>query len=368
VRVVAAVPGAAAFGEVVVRDGGVVAVPGVRRRCGGAVVDASVVVAAIGGRAPEGMGTSSRTDSGRKAPYPAAARPITATAPAPASTSVFRRPDRGTVAVVGAGSPGCARCERMVRYSSAGHRVPGSGTGSSPATRNCRTSRGSGSVIAVQPTHRLPRRINPPIGRDRAHPHDEGVTDENGWLKLLAEKPGHSRWYVERFRKMARDGADLHGEARTIDAMAPRGARILDAGCGGGRVGGRLAALGHDVVGVDLDPELIAAAVADHPGPRWLAGDLSALDLPDRFDVIVSAGNVMTFVAPSTRVEILRRLRAHLAAGGRVVIGFGAGRGYAFDDFLADAATAGLTAELLLATWDLRPFTPDADFLVATFT
>jgi SAM-dependent methyltransferase len=191
------------------------------------------------------------------------------------------------------------------------------------------------------------------------------VADENGWRRLLAEKPGHSRWYIERFRTMARNGEDLAGEARLADAMAPRHARILDAGCGPGRVGGHLAAAGHEVVGVDLDPELIAAAEQDWPGPTWMVGDLSELDLPQRFDVIVSAGNVMTFAAPDTRVEILRRMGRHLTAGGRAVIGFGAGRGYAFADFLADAATAGLEPDLLLSTWDLRPYTPDADFLVA---
>ncbi|HET6529787.1 MAG TPA: class I SAM-dependent methyltransferase [Actinoplanes sp.] len=164
---------------------------------------------------------------------------------------------------------------------------------------------------------------------------------------------------------MARNGTDLAGEARLADAMAPRQAWILDAGCGPGRVGGHLAAAGHRVVGVDLDPELIAAAEQDWPGPRWMVGDLSELDLPQRFDVIVCAGNVMTFAAPGTRVEILRRMRRHLGDGGRAVIGFGAGRGYAFDDFLADAATAGLEPGLLLSTWDLRPLTPDADFLVA---
>jgi 2-polyprenyl-3-methyl-5-hydroxy-6-metoxy-1,4-benzoquinol methylase len=188
---------------------------------------------------------------------------------------------------------------------------------------------------------------------------------DNLWLRQIAANPGHSQWYIERFRTMARNGADLGGEARLIDAMVARGARILDAGCGAGRVGGLLAALGHDVTGVDLDPELIAAAEEDHPGPDWRVGDLAELDLPGRFDVIVCAGNVMTFAAPDTRGEILRRMRAHVGEQGRVVIGFGAGRGYAFDDFLADAAAAGLAPDVLLATWDLRPFGPGAEFLVA---
>ncbi|MFB9693663.1 class I SAM-dependent methyltransferase [Amorphoplanes digitatis] len=164
---------------------------------------------------------------------------------------------------------------------------------------------------------------------------------------------------------MAKEGVDLAGEARLIDAMVPRGSRILDAGCGAGRVGGALAVRGHDVTGVDLDPELIAAAEEDHPGPAWRTGDLAELDLPDRFDVIVCAGNVMTFAAPGTRTEILRRMRGHLADGGRAVIGFGAGRGYPFDEFLADAAAAGLAPDVLLSTWDLRPFSSSSDFIVA---
>ncbi|MGB5150207.1 MAG: class I SAM-dependent methyltransferase, partial [Mycobacterium sp.] len=140
--------------------------------------------------------------------------------------------------------------------------------------------------------------------------------------------------------------------------------------CGPGRVGGYLAAAGHDVVGVDVDPALIAAAEEDHPGPRWLVGDLAELDLParginDPFDLIVSAGNVMTFLAPSTRTQVLGRLRAHLATEGRAVIGFGAGREYEHGDFLDDATAAGLAPDLLVSSWDLRPFTEDADFLVA---
>lgn len=192
----------------------------------------------------------------------------------------------------------------------------------------------------------------------------------NQWLRMIEQNPGHSAWYIERFRSMAAAGQDLDGEARLVDAMAPRRARILDAGCGPGRVGGRLAALGHDIVGVDLDPALIVAAEADHPGPTWLVADLSELDLAARgiaggFDVEVCAGNVMTFLDPSTRRAVLERLAAHLAPQGRLVVGFGAGRGYEFDDFFADADAVGLHAELSLGTWDLRPFGPGSDFLVA---
>ena len=148
------------------------------------------------------------------------------------------------------------------------------------------------------------------------------------------------------------------------------GARILDAGCGPGRVGGRLFELGHDVVGVDIDRALIAAAEEDRPGPRWLVGDLASFDpgsagLECDFEVIVSAGNVMTFVEPASRHAVLSNLARMLAANGRLVIGFGADRGYSFDEFEADAAAAGLRTELKFGTWDLRPWSPASDFLVA---
>ncbi len=192
----------------------------------------------------------------------------------------------------------------------------------------------------------------------------------SSWVEIVARDPNHSSWYVERFRSMAAEGRDLAGEARFVDAMASPGAHILDAGCGPGRVGGELARRGHQVVGVDIDPVLIAAAEEDHPGPTWLVDDLAQLDLPARgiaqgFDVIVCAGNVMTFVDPDARRDVLASLRDHLGDDGRIAVGFGTGRGYDFDEFRADTAAVGLSTELELATWDLRPLAPDATFMVS---
>lgn len=190
------------------------------------------------------------------------------------------------------------------------------------------------------------------------------------WADMISANPNHSEFYIERFKQMEREGRDLHGEARLIDAMVERGARILDAGCGPGRVGGRLALLGHRVVGVDLDPVLIEEAKAVHPGATWLVGDLETLDLSSedsdpKFDIVVSTGNVLPFVREDGRRGAVSRM-AHLTAQeGRLVVGFGAGRGYAFDQFLMDASDAGMKADHLASTWDLRPFTDSSDFLVA---
>ncbi len=196
------------------------------------------------------------------------------------------------------------------------------------------------------------------------------MSEHPTWLQLTADDPGHSHAYVQRFRRLAEQGQDLVGEARLVDAMLQRESRVLDAGCGPGRVGAWLAGVGHEVVGVDIDPVLIAAAEQDHPGPHWIVDDLAELDLPARgisvpFDAVVCAGNVMAFVEPAARVEVLRRFRRHLRPDGRAAVGFGAGRGYAFDAFLDDAAAAGLAPDLLLSSWHLHPFTERSGFLVA---
>lgn len=182
-------------------------------------------------------------------------------------------------------------------------------------------------------------------------------------------KEGHSAWYVERFRTMAAEGADLGGEARLLDAMVPPGSRLLDAGCGPGRIGAVLHERGHTVVGVDVDPVLIAAAELDHPGPRWLVADLAELDLPamgepEPFAAAVLAGNVMVFLAPGTETDVLRRVAAHVVPDGPIVVGFHVNRELSLAAFDAAVAEAGVCIEHRFATWDLRAWHDGADFAV----
>jgi hypothetical protein len=76
----------------------------------------------------------------------------------------------------------------------------------------------------------------------------------------------------------------------------------------------------------------------------------------------------MTFLDPGTRQRVLGRLAAHLRVGGRIVIGFGSGRDYLFAEFFDDVEQVGLVADVLLSTWDLRPFTAESHFLVAVLS
>jgi SAM-dependent methyltransferase len=211
------------------------------------------------------------------------------------------------------------------------------------------------------PTERPSRTWDQPPHR----PPDPGTPR---WFTHFADD--HASWYVERFRAMAADGADLDGEARTVDALVEPGSRVLDAGCGQGRVGAALHARGHLVTGVDADARLIAAARATHPGPSWLVGDLADLDPAlgrdsEPFDAIVLAGNVMVFLAPGSEQRVLRELHRRLTPDGVLVAGFSTSADYGLAAFDRDAAAAGFTLEHRFATWTLRPWHDAADWAVS---
>ncbi|MDO9484757.1 MAG: class I SAM-dependent methyltransferase [Actinomycetota bacterium] len=188
--------------------------------------------------------------------------------------------------------------------------------------------------------------------------------------RWFTETPqSNSQRYVERFRHLAASGVDLDGEARLIDAMVGRHARILDAGCGSGRTAAALFSRGHVVVGVDIDATLVAAAREDYPGPKWVVADLVDFDLPahgyaEGFDIVVSAGNVLSYVEVGTEVQVLERLHAHLKPAGRAVIGFQIDR-YAIADFDRHVNLAGFVLEQRFATWDLQPWSASAEFAVS---
>lgn len=159
--------------------------------------------------------------------------------------------------------------------------------------------------------------------------------------------------YDERWRRMAEAGADPHGEADLVHSYRPT--TVLDAGCGTGRVAIELAGRGVTVVGVDLDRDMVAAAVTKAPSLDWIQADLADLDLAARFDVVVLAGNVVPYIAADRRAAAMAACVRHVAPGGRLVTGFQLADGW---PTLADLDTwcTGLELEDRFATWDRDPY------------
>lgn len=194
------------------------------------------------------------------------------------------------------------------------------------------------------------------------------------WAQVAGDDSGASDGarYQERFDALAASGQHVHGEADRVSALLPGGGRVLDAGCGTGRVGIELARRGFDVVGVDVDPGMLAHARDLAPELPWVQADLAALDahvhgLGAPFDLVVAAGNVVPLVAHGTEAEVVRRLAAVLVPGGLLVAGFGLDPAhlpipeapFGLSDYDTWCAAAGLELVDRFSTWDGDPFDDD---------
>jgi SAM-dependent methyltransferase len=171
------------------------------------------------------------------------------------------------------------------------------------------------------------------------------------------------REYQARFDALAAQGVDIHGEATLICSFEPR--TVLDAGCGTGRVAIELARHGIEVVGVDVDPSMIAEARRRAPGLEFLEADLASLDLARSFDLVILAGNVPLYSPEPSRDDLIRSCAAHVAEHGVMIAGFQLKRGYDLDDFDGSTMAAGMILEHRWSTWSREDFEEGSDYAVS---
>ena len=108
--------------------------------------------------------------------------------------------------------------------------------------------------------------------------------------------------------------------------------RVLDIGCGDGRITAKIAELVPDgsVLGIDSSAAMVAFAVErhpqeEHPNLSFQIGDARTLDFDGEFEIVVSFA-ALHWV--SDHVPVLRGIRDALKPGGRAFLTFG-GRGNA---------------------------------------
>lgn len=170
--------------------------------------------------------------------------------------------------------------------------------------------------------------------------------------------------YDARWDRLAEQGGQVHGEVDFLLGFGP--SEVLDAGCGTGRVAIELDRRGVVVVGVDGDPEMLDRARRRAPKLIWIEADLADLDLGRPFDVVVMAGNILPFVDPPSRPDVVAACSRHLRSGGHLVTGAGLQSGWpGVDEYDAWCAAVGLEAVERFASWDRHPWAPDARYAVS---
>lgn len=107
--------------------------------------------------------------------------------------------------------------------------------------------------------------------------------------------------------------------ADVVDVAGPtRGQDVLDVACGTGvvakAVADRLAGDGQ-VIGLDLNPAMLAVAARTRPGIEWRQGDAERLPFPDEaFDVVTCQAALMFFPSPVAALREMARVTRPLGA------------------------------------------------------
>ena len=132
----------------------------------------------------------------------------------------------------------------------------------------------------------------------------------------------HAVWY-DRFHPRKGYPAEVEQIRDVFDRCGPVGS-VLDLGCGTGRHLELLAAAGHEVVGVDRSPTMLARArtrlSAHQRNASFVEGDLLDLALGRTFDAVIVLFGLMSYqVSNDEALAVLGAAAAHLEPGGLVI-------------------------------------------------
>ena len=100
--------------------------------------------------------------------------------------------------------------------------------------------------------------------------------------------------------------------------------RVFEVACGGGRILAPLARAGHDVVGMDLNAEMMARIPKEAEG-RWVSGNVLTDDWGSGYDVVVVGANFLVNIETADDYKAAQRMILRKAAdsvheGGHVFV------------------------------------------------
>ena len=134
-------------------------------------------------------------------------------------------------------------------------------------------------------------------------------------------RPMYSPAWFDAFAPNTDSASSL--DVAAISRLCPRSefSRLLEIGCGTGRVTGPLASLGYDVIGLDISADALRLAERHAPGPKHVAMDQRDVGLmPWIFDGIFVLWNSIGFGTRANDEETLGGVARVLRPGGKFLI------------------------------------------------
>jgi cyclopropane fatty-acyl-phospholipid synthase-like methyltransferase len=118
--------------------------------------------------------------------------------------------------------------------------------------------------------------------------------------------------------------------------MPPKGASVLDLGCGSGSpVARHMARCGLHVTGVDASPTLISLCRERLPDQEWIIADMRSLALGRTFDGVL-AWDSFFHLAPDQQRAMFGVFRAHAAPCAALMFNAGSSHGEAIGTYRGD--------------------------------
>lgn len=142
-----------------------------------------------------------------------------------------------------------------------------------------------------------------------------GMSTDTGANQETVNESTWRRNHVSQYNNRVLLPAEVVLLARHREALS---GRVLELGCGAGRVFGYLLELGGTVEGIDLEPSMIDYCHRVFPEANTRVGDLRDLDSYGEgpFDAIFGTNQIFDLLDPTDRQRILTGVRRLLAPGG----------------------------------------------------